>query len=82
MCNLLHFQHNIDLINPVEILFKLGKFCINKIAQGFSDFDVVSSDVELHSVFLIGWVKPVVCAGLTAEWIKTLGTSQRCGAPP
>ena len=44
--------------------------------------DYLMWQVELHSVFLIGYVRPVVYAGLTAGWIKTLCTSRQCGAPP
>ncbi|MBW6098091.1 hypothetical protein HTY54_13190 [Escherichia coli] len=63
-------------------MLKFGKFGCNKFAQCLGDLDVISGNVELHSVFLIGWVKRAVYAGLTAEWIKTLGTSQQCGVPP
>lgn len=52
-----YFQNNIDLVDLVKILFKFGKFGCNKFVQCFGDFDVIFGNVELYSVFFIGWVK-------------------------
>lgn len=54
--NLLHFfhaKHDIHLIYAVKILFEFGELGVHELAQWFGDFDVVSGNVELHSVFLL-----------------------------
>jgi hypothetical protein len=45
MSHFFHFQHNIDLVDPFEILFKFGKFCIQKFAQRLGDFDIATKRV-------------------------------------
>ncbi len=81
MRDLLHFQqHHVYLINPLKILFA-WRILSSQIHAGLQcNFDIMSGDIELHSVFLVG------CQTSCLRWFggmdKDSVLSQQCGAPP
>src|SRR5690606_11161076 len=75
-----HLQYHLYVGDTVEVALQSGEFVVDIIAQGVGHYQLVSTDVDLHTVFSFlprGWRRPRACSRNTVAW-ATCADMDRC----